>query len=280
MHGILLLILIGIPLPNQPSTTTQDKYQLVWADEFDEPGRPNPKNWTFEHGFVRNKELQWYQPENAWVEDGKLIIEGRKIKKRKNPKFKKGSKDWKSKWRWVKYTSASVTTRGRHNWKYGRFEVKAKITAELGLWPAIWFIGLDGDWPDRGEIDLMEFNRGNIMANACWGSDKKDKPTWDFKKTPLSSFKDPKWDDKFHLWVMEWDHDLIKLSVDGRVLNTIDVRKALNRGNRAPKFPFRQPHYLLINLALGGNSGGSVAKTNFPSRYEIDYVRVYQKVEK
>ncbi|EMI57231.1 licheninase [Rhodopirellula sallentina SM41] len=249
--------------------------QLVWADEFEVDGAPDPKNWNYELGFARNRELQWYQRQNAYCQGGRLVIEGRR-ERRKNPNYEAGSKTWKTQRKFAEYTSASLTTRGLQSWKYGRFEVKARITAKPGLWPAIWFLGVEGEWPSNGEIDLMEYYDGNILANACWGTRQRWNAKWDSIKKPVDSFGDPTWDERFHVWRMDWDADSIKLFVDDRLLNTIDVRKTLNPTDRGPKNPFRQPHYLLLNLAIGGANGGDPAGTTFPTRYEIEYVRVYQ----
>lgn len=256
--------------------TPHEGYELVWADEFETDGRPDPKNWVFEEGFKRNHELQWYQPENAFLEKGLLVIEGRRETK-PNPFFEKGSSDWRKRRSAVRYTSACVTTNGLHSWQYGRFEVRAKIKAEAGLWPAIWFLGIEGKWPANGEIDLMEFYNGDILANACWMSKGGRKPKWDASKKPVESFGDPDWDSEFHVWLMDWDSERIILSVDGITLNTIDLTKTINPQGHGPGNPFHQPHYLLLNLAIGGNNGGDPSKTAFPTRYEIDYVRVYQK---
>jgi beta-glucanase (GH16 family) len=258
---------------------TYPGYDLVWADEFDIDGKPDPKNWTFEKGFVRNKEAQWYQPDNAFCRGGMLIIEGRREKK-PNPNFRKGSSSWKTKREFIQYTSSSLKTKGLHAWQYGRFEVKAKIRTNPGLWPAIWFLGVEGEWPSNGEIDLMEFYQGKILANACWGTQKRWSAKWDSSKTPIKELGDPEtWDQQFHIWRMDWDTDTIKLYVDDRLLNTIDLSKTINPTDKGPKNPFHQAQYLLLNLAIGGNSGGDPSKTKFPSRYEIDYARVYQQKE-
>jgi beta-glucanase (GH16 family) len=254
---------------------TAGQYRLVWADEFELDGKPNPKNWTFERGFVRNGELQWYQPQNAICKDGKLIIEGRRERK-PNPRYKKGSGSWKTSRKDIEYTSSCLITKGLHSWKYGRVEVKARIKTQKGLWPALWFLGVEGEWPNNGEIDLMEFYGGKILANACWGTEKRWNAKWDDSKKSVESFGDPKWDDKFHTWRMEWDSQSIELYVDDVLLNTIDVTQTVNPTDRGPKNPFRQPHYLLINLAIGGH-GGDPSETPFPTRYEIDYVRVFQR---
>lgn len=254
-------------------------YQLVWADEFDTDGRPNPENWRFEEGFRRNRELQWYQPENAFVEDGRLIIEGRRETK-PNPNHEEGSPHWQRNRKTIQYTSASLKTEGRHTWQYGRFEVRARIRTRDGLWPAIWFLGVEGEWPSNGEIDLMEFYDNHILANACWGTRERWKAEWDTGKIPLHELGDPDtWEQEFHVWRMDWDEKAIRLYLDGRLLNTIDLRKTLNPTDEfgGPGNPFHQPHYLLLNLAIGGDNGGDPSDTEFPTRYEIDYVRVYRK---
>ena len=272
----------GSPKKKSPSKTVTPKisgWKLVWADEFNIDGKPDPKNWVFEKGFVRNKELQWYQPENAFCKDGKLIIEGRREEKKHNPNFKKGSSQWKTNRKFIEYTSACLKTMGLHSWQYGRFEVKAKISAQPGLWPAIWFLGNEGEWPSNGEIDLMEFYQGKILANACWGTKKQWSAKWDTSKTPIKELGDPKtWDQQFHIWRMDWDKDTIKLFVDDKLLNTIELKNTINPTQKGPNNPFKQPQYLLLNLAIGGNSGGNPSNTKFPSRYEIDYARVYQKL--
>ncbi|MDP6636411.1 MAG: glycoside hydrolase family 16 protein [Phycisphaerae bacterium] len=253
-----------------------DEYRLVWSDEFKTDGRPDPKRWTYEHGFVRNRELQWYQKENAFCKGGRLIIEGR-CERKPNPGYRKGSSGWKQTRKFIEYTSACLITRGLGSWRYGRFEIKARIKTRNGLWPAIWFLGVEGEWPSNGEIDLMEFYGGKILANACWGTKNRWKAKWDNSKKPVKSFGDPKWDEKFHVWRMDWDANSIRLYVDDVLLNTIDVTKTINPTDRGPKNPFRQKHYMLINLAIGGHAGGDPSKTKFPTRYEIEYVRVYQK---
>jgi endo-1,4-beta-xylanase len=100
---------------SQTRTPAGEGYRLVWADEFDTDGPPNPKNWKFERGFVRNQELQWYQPDNAFCKDGRLIIEGRRERK-PNPNYKEGSDNWKTKRKFIEYTSSCVKTKGLHDW--------------------------------------------------------------------------------------------------------------------------------------------------------------------
>ena len=264
------------------SQTHRDEgFKLVWADEFEIDGRPDPAKWTYEKGFKRNRELQWYQPENAFVENGVLVLEARKEHKR-NPNWKDRSEPKEFRWRrYIEYTSASLTTRGLHAWQYGRFEVRARIAAQQGLWPAIWTLGVDGRWPANGEIDIMEYYDGSILANFAWAAKNVRKPVWKGAKVPLSEISsDPDWARKFHTWTMDWDEHQISLWVDGKLMNRVRLDNVKNGGKDSSlPNPFRQPHYLLLNLALGGNRGGPVNDTTFPSRYEIDYVRVYQREE-
>ncbi len=253
------------------SHPTAHEWKMVWHDEFDSPGAPDPKNWVFEKGFVRNKELQWYQPENARVEDGKLIIEGRR-ENVTNPSFDASSPDWRKNRPVAQYTSACLETRGLHSFLYGRFEIRAKIDAHPGLWPAIWSLGVKGKWPLNGEIDQLEYYHDTILANTAWANG-----TWNTVKTPYSKFlaKDPNWGDKFHVWRMDWDEAFIKIYLDDELLNSTDLSLTLNPDGTNP---FHQPEFLLLNLAIG-STGGDPSKTTFPARFEVDYVRVYQRTQ-
>jgi beta-glucanase (GH16 family) len=251
-------------------------YALVWADEFNgADARPDPANWAFERGFVRNQELQWYQPDNARVERGLLTIEGRR-ERIPNPAYAAGSTDWKRSREAADYSSASLLTRGLHAWQYGRFEMRARIDTRAGLWPAFWTLGASGGWPRGGEVDVMEYYRGTLLANVAWGSPAPGRAVWADTHTPLSSFGAPDWSKQFHLWRMDWDEGHIRLSVDEQLLNDVDLNRTINQDGTNTN-PLRQPHYLIVNLAIGGTQGGDPASTTFPARYEIDYVRVYQK---
>ncbi|TDN37568.1 glycoside hydrolase family 16 protein [Hymenobacter sp. UV11] len=265
---LLLALPANVPAAHAPARP----WRLVWADEFNTAGSPNAQNWTFEKGFVRNHELQWYQPQNATCAHGSLLIEARRTR-RPNPGYQPGSADWKASRDSIRYTSASLQTRGRHQWQYGRFEMRAKIDVRPGRWPAFWTLGAAGEWPASGEIDIMEYYRGTVLANFAWGTAQRYTPHWQSVKKPLAAFHDPAWAQKFHVWRMDWEPDSIKLLLDGRVLNAVAVAKTVNADGTNP---FRQPHYVLLNLALGGDNGGDPAGTTFPARFEVDYVRVYQ----
>ena len=169
-----------------------------------------------------------------------------------------------------------MLTQGLRSWKYGRFEMRGKIDSRSGMWPSFWMMGNEGEWPGCGEIDIMEFYRGKLLANVAWGTNVRWVPHWDSVRVPLTELEDPNWSNKFHVWRMDWDESAIKLYVDEKLLNETDLSRTIN-GRQPPKNPFHQPHYILLNLAIGGNNGGDPSATQFPARFEVDYVRVYQR---
>ena len=288
-YFIILLISSIIPTiysnaqtdPLKPDFTSPGKIRgmrLVWNDEFNIDGKPDSLTWIYEKGFVRNQELQWYQPENAICMGGVLLIEGRR-ENVKNPGYVAGSSDWRRNREFAEYTSASIQTRGHQQWQYGRFEIRARIDTSMGSWPAIWTLGIKERWPSNGEIDIMEFYRiknvPTILANTAWGSSDRGRAKWDSEKPVLAVFtsKDSDWVKKFHIWRMDWNDESISLFIDDRLINSTSLAETVNPDGFNP---FRQPHYLLLNLALGGN-GGDPSGTKFPISYEVDWVRVYQK---
>jgi beta-glucanase (GH16 family) len=261
----------------------QDDWQLVWSDEFNTDGALDSSVWNFEQGYARNEEAQWYQSDNAICKDGLLIIEARKEESRKNPLYVPGSNDWRKKREFIGYTSSSVTTAGKKEFLYGRFEIKARIPVAKGAWPAIWTLGSGLEWPSCGEIDIMEYyqikGKPHILANAAWGTDKHWHAKWDSQATSYSHFtdKDIDWASKFHIWRMDWDEESIKLFLDDELLNEIPLKNTVNGKIGKGINPFTKPQYLLLNLAIGGINGGPIDEAALPMKYEIDYVRVYQK---
>ncbi len=263
--------------PDFSSPETISGMKLIWNDEFNKDGKPDTSIWRYEKGFVRNQELQWYQEENANCSKGVLLIEGKR-EKVKNPSYVAGSSNWKSAREFAEYTASSIQTRGRKQFQFGRFEIRARIDTSCGSWPAIWTLGITKGWPSNGEIDIMEFYRikgvPTILANFAWGTSQRNVGKWDDLKKPLSDFtdRDPQWVKKFHVWRMDWNKDSISLFLDDELLNTVQLSETVNPDGFNP---FLQPHYMLLNLAIGAN-GGDPSKSSFPIKYEVDYVRVYQ----
>jgi len=246
-------------------------YALVWSDEFrNEPnGLPDPNKWNYEEGYIRNHESQFYtarRPENARIENGQLIIEARKEEYPYALSSGTGT---------AHYTSAALRTYGKADWLYGRIEVRAKLPAGKGVWPAIWMIGSDArqpgfGWPKCGEIDIMELvgkEPGVIHGTLHW-ADANGKHASSGQHVLIAH---PEAD--FHIYAADWTPDFVDLSVDGRVYNHFAVEKATVAGYN----PFRLPQYLILNLAIGGDWGGRIDDSIFPQRMVVDYVRVYQK---
>jgi beta-glucanase (GH16 family) len=267
---LVLLVLAVVYVPSPAKAEPPAGYHLVWSDDFsqDPDGLPDPAKWGYEEGFVRNEEAQYYTKarlENARVEHGQLIIEGRK--EDYSPGEAKGAGKLPA-----HYTSASITTEGKASWLYGRIEVKAQLPAGKGVWPAIWTLGTDiheVGWPRCGEIDIMEFvgkEPGTIYGTLHYFVDHKHAS----KQGRLAVEKT---NTAFHVYAAEWTPDRIDLFVDGQKYSSLDVNTATNQGQN----PFRKPQYLILNLALGGSWGGPIDDSIFPQCMTIAYVRVYQK---
>ena len=242
-------------------------YKLVWQDEFDYEGAPNPEKWEQEvggHGWGNN-ELQFYTDSgNAWVEGGKLIIEARN-EKRDNREI----------------TSARLRTKGKGDWLYGGFEVRAKVPRLKGTWPAIWMLPTDweyGGWPESGEIDIMEhvaYDPERIHTTVHTGAFHHEIKTQIGKSRIVDGSMD-----EFHVYEVEWLPDVMIFSIDGEPLFTYRPTEHAETITHM-EWPFNKRFHLLINLAFGGNWGGAkgIEPEGLPARFEIDYVRVYQKEE-
>lgn len=281
MKNSTLTIKLGalalLPLLFTPAwANSQPKgWKLVWSDEFNTEGHPDRSKWIYEHGYCRNHEAQYYTKErlkNTRCEGGKLILEAHR-EQIQNEFYKTGSSDWTSKNTLTEYTSGAIKTRGKYSVKYGRIEISAKLPLGRGVWPAFWMMGDQGGWPKCGEIDVMEyvgFQPDVVHANVHWFDYKKNKHT-----SNGSTLKGQSPGDGFHVYAVEWDKDQMKFYYDDQVYHTWKLSQAdSEKGN-----PFHQPHYLLLNFAVGGEWGGQkgIDESIFPQKYEIDYVRVYQK---
>jgi beta-glucanase (GH16 family) len=234
---------------------------LVFADEFDTPGSPDPGHWAYDIGYIANNEAQYYtsRPENVRVEDGMLVIEARR-----------------EPWAGYEYTSGRLKTQGLEEFRYGRVEVRAKLPTGPGTWPAIWMLGANVDrvgWPACGEVDIMEnvgFDPATIVASVHTAAYNHVQGTQKNATTTLTS--PAPWED-FHVYGLEWYPDRIEALVDGRRYFTFR-----NEGTGSATWPFDQPQFLILNLAIGGTWGGQqgIDDSLFPHRMYVDYVRVYR----
>jgi len=284
---LFFIILINLSLllscqQDKKVAIISNNYKLVWADEFDYTGKPDPIKWGYEIGFIRNNEKQYYTNslKNIRVENGHLIIEGHK-EKVANQKF--GSQDYIGK-SWLQYisktdtaqyTSASLTTKEIAEWTYGKIEVKAKLPKGIGQWPAIWMLGknkVEVGWPKCGEIDIMEhvgYEKDSIFGTIHTKAYNHMIGTQRGKKVFIS-----KPYDSFHVFSIEWTPKKIDFLLDDIVYNHIE-----NEHKTTDEWPFDQNFHLKLNIAIGGGLGGKkgIDDTVFPQQMVIDYVRVYQK---
>ena len=272
MYRILILILLFC------SVAHAEQWKLVWSDEFDYAGLPDSTRWSYEEGFVRNEELQYYtraRRQNAVVENGMLVIEARR-EKFKNPAYDPAREnDWRKGREYADYTSASLTTQKQASWKYGRIEVRAKLPTGRGMWPAIWMLGTNIDrvgWPACGEIDIME-NVG-FNPDTVYGTVHTEKFNHVKKTQKGSRIGIPRPYEKFHVYAIEWDSQKIDFFVDSTKYFTF-----ANDGTGEAAWPFDREQYLILNIAVGGAWGGSHGIDNsiFPQRMYVDYARLYQR---
>ena len=239
----------------------QIQYELIWSDEFN-GNSIDSTNWKINRGNgcpslcgFGNNELQTYtdQNNNVRVEDGKLIIEAHANDS-------------------LQYTSAKIQT--LKSWKYGTVEVRAKLPKGRGTWPAIWMLPKDrkyGGWPKSGEIDIMEhvgYDQDKIHGTVHTESFNHMLGTQKGKFTEMENVSNT-----FHTYSIQWTEEDISFYID-----SVEYNHFKNSGNGAEEWPFDNPFYLILNIAVGGNWGGKngVDATIWPQRMEIDYVRVYK----
>ena len=244
----------------------EDPYKLVWEDNFDGT-QLNMEDWNYEYhepGWVNN-ELQKYvdAPENIYVKDGKLVIQALK--------GEDGS-----------YTSGRINTQNKHDYKYGKFEVRAKVPSGKGFLPAFWMMptneNLYGQWPKCGEIDIMEVLGSE--TNKTYGTLHFGEP----HTQSQGSYVLPEGDfsSEYHVYACEWEPNEIRFYVDGQLFYSENdwFSKKEGYGELTYPAPYDQPFYLILNLAVGGNWPGNPDETTqFADNAQlcVDYVRVYQK---
>ena len=255
-------------------------YKLVWSDEFNYKGKPDPTKWSYDYGFIANQEKQYYTDslKNAKVEDGTLILEAYKEKiankDYKNEKYLNTWASYKAEIDTAQYTSARINTENLAQWKYGRVEARAKLPKGRGMWPAIWMLSesrKEAGWPDCGEIDIMEHVgydndtiHGTIHTKAYNHIIGTQKGKTIFVEEP---------NDTFHVYAIEWTPEKIDFLVDDVVYNHIE-----NEHKTIAEWPFDQKFHLILNVAVGGSWGGreGIDDTIFPQKMVVDYVRVFQ----
>jgi beta-glucanase (GH16 family) len=240
---------------------------LIWSDEFEVDGLPDATKWKYDVGGLGwgNSEAQYYTEdrlENARIENGVLIIEARKDGWPRNTRNPTND-----------YTSARLVSKGSGDWLYGRIEVRAKLPAGMGTWPAIWMLSTGqeyGGWPRSGEIDIMEHVGWNM--GTVHGSLHSIGRNWLTGNYPTGSIFLMDVDIAFHVYSIDWTPSAITFSIDGSPFFSEP-----NPGTGWEDWPFDQPFHLILNVAVGGTWGGQMGidPDIWPQRMEVDYVRVY-----
>jgi beta-glucanase (GH16 family) len=255
-----------VPPTAQVALVVPAGYALVWSDEFSTNGLPDTSKWVYDTGMNKqgwhNRELQYYsgpRAENAEVRDGKLVITARKEQR-------PAAADWGGQG----YTSSRMLTRGKAEWTYGYFEVRAKLPCGKGTWPAIWMLNSGGVWPAGGELDIAELVGreptkvfSTVHTTSGSGANGSGAPTEVLDACTA-----------FHTYQMHWTPQQARFGIDGK---THFIHK--NAGTGKAQWPFDTPQFLILNIAVGGDFGGAVDDSIFPVRMEVDYVRVYQQAK-
>jgi beta-glucanase (GH16 family) len=276
LSNVKLLVVggvVGLFGATQSAAQTESKppWKLVWSDEFG-GSRIDSKKWNvLMRETSKHNELQYYVPDEAYIENGMLRLRSRVRE-----------------YGGMKFTSGRVSTDGKFAPTYGRFEIRAKLPGGKGLWPAHWLYPQNRDWameelmqkavdekrptaipearPWYSEIDIMEFLGhepstfyGTLHYRTFGGERKTSSVTW------KADFDFPK---DFHVFALEWEPDAIRWYVDGNMVHTTV--------NGVP----HTPHYIILNTAVGGDwPGNPDSSTVFPQFHDIDYVRVYQRAK-
>lgn len=266
--AVLVPAIVAATLPANAQEAKMAKppagYKLVWSDEFDKAGLPDERKWTYDTEANRtgwyNNEKQYYavrRLKTSRVDNGQLTITARRERLTSAPDY--GGQN---------YSSARLITRGKASWTYGYFEIRARLPCGKGTWPALWMLGPEEiPWPDNGEIDIME--QVGKAPEKITGTIHTKSTAGTFGNGGETTIRDAC--TGFHVYHMTWTVQSISIGVDGRVYHTYR-----NDRKGPASWPFDTPHYLLVNLAIGGDMAGKIDDTIFPVDFDIDYVRVYQ----
>ena len=235
----------------------KDNRKLIWEENFNGKALDTTV-WNFELGNGcpnicgwGNNESQIYTKNNHKVENGMLTITA--------------SYDG------TQYTSTRITTKDKKEFQYGKMEVRAKLPQGKGLWPAFWMLGSNISqvgWPKSGEIDILEYigkEPGQVFTSLHTQDSHGN--TINTKKTKIEGIEEG-----VHLYAIDWNKDQIAFYVDNHLVYTF--KPEVKNENT---WPYNQPFYFLINMAIGGNFGGpDIDNSVFPQEFSIDYIKVYQ----
>lgn len=247
-----------------PYSLCRSNYELVWSQDFNYRGAVDEKTWSFEEGFIRRNEKQYYTKRdinNVLVSKGNLSLIAQNIKDKHNSTF---------------ISSGSINTKGKFEFTYGFVEARVKLPKGLGSWAALWTLGANQDlvkWPMCGEIDVFEYLYKTpefYYSNAHYMNYKK---YLDFYGTHRRAYKHPisPSQNEFHIFSIYWSEKSIYYFYDYNMVTKFNFKNS-NVFNDA----FNKPHYIIVNLALGG-WGGDIDYSSFPIYFDIDYIRVFQR---
>lgn len=262
----LLILLTVVSSGSTPVKIVHaDDWELYWDEEFNYNGIPDSSKWSYDVGGQGwgNNELQYYtkaSSKNVEVSNGTLKL--------KAIREKMDNRD---------YTSARLLTKDKADFTYGKVEIRAKLPAGRGLWPAIWMLGTNiktVPWPDCGEIDIMEhvgFEKDSVFGTI---HTKAYNHVIGTQKTRAIFINDPY--TSFHIYSVEWTPEHVDFYLDNIIYNHFE-----NEHKTTAEWPFDSPFFLVLNLAIGGNWGGKegIDKTIFPATMEVDYIRVYKSTK-
>ena len=259
------------------TVTEYEGYDLVWNDEFNYEGAPLDSRWHLQYKPIlgwgwANDEKQHYttRRDNSYVSDGTMKI----VAKRESFTYSGNTKQ---------FTSARLNS--KFDMQYGRIDVRAKLPSKGGTWPAIWTLGTnvnelgnyhgsaDGNvgWPRCGEIDIMEqrgYNKHEILGTFHWGETQSPHNYGSYGETrSTSQLGISNVTTNFHLYSLVWSAAELKIYVDNKFLVSL---------SNSATIPFDNPHYLILNVAMGGTLGGDIPASFDEDVMEIDYVRFYQ----
>ena len=244
------------------------KFKKIWSDEFNGKGALSSQKWDYELGYVRNNELQYYTADSKNIRQKNGNLE---IVVVKEPEAIKGHKYGES--AMFDYSSGSVISAGKFDFKYGKIEGRFKVPVGKGLWACFWMLGANFPeigWPKCGEIDIFEhINSENMVYGTAHWANTSDMHT--SKGNKFREIDVTQW----HVYSIIWSPEKIEWFVDDQKFHELDIKDGINSTHE-----YHKPYYILINLPIGGSWPGSPDETTvLPATLYCDYVRVYQLVE-